>query len=192
VTIGLWRHRRTDIIAIRCTHRRGQNATRRSGRKRPVLRCQPNGIVIVAGCGGCGGRTGVPVSRPRCNSVSTRKGSADEPASCIRSSSEIWFPASAPRAATSRRRGETGGQHRQGQRSSDGARHPTARAITHGIHRVPDQRIRAVWTSSPPSFGNGSGVRLRLRLAMAGHHQPARWPPQERFFRNAHSAAFRW
>jgi len=82
------------------------------GIKRPVLRCQPDGIVMVAGVAAVAAVAVYRVSRLWRDSVSTRKGSADEPASCIRSSSEIWFPASAPLAATSRRRGETGGQHR--------------------------------------------------------------------------------
>lgn len=79
------------------------------GVKRPVLRCQPDGIVMVAGVAAV---AVYRVSRLWRDSVSTRTGSADEPVSCIRRSSGIWFPASAPRAATSRRRGETGGQHR--------------------------------------------------------------------------------
>ena len=113
VTIGSWRHRKTDIIAIRCTHRPwAEGRTKIRGDKRPVLRCQPDGIVIVAGVAAVAAYRESRVSRLCYDSVSTRKGSADEPVFCIRRSSGIWFPASAPRAATSRRRGETGGQHR--------------------------------------------------------------------------------
>ena len=80
------------------------------GEKRPVLRCQPDGIVMVAGVAAVAKCRESRVSRLCYDSVSPRKASADEPVSCIRRSSGIWFPASAPRAATSRRKGETGGQ----------------------------------------------------------------------------------